>query len=221
MKNYRPFANGKPLFVHIINTLLVCENISEIYINTDSKIIIEYCKNSFPEIHLINRPEHLVNGDIPMNQIINYDLNNIDGQFFLQTHSTNPLVNAATFDKAVKLFLDNFPKHDSLFSVNKFQTRLWDKKGKAVNHDKDILLNTQDLDPLFEENSCIYIFEKESFFENKNRIGKNPLIFEIDKFESVDIDEEIDFITAEQMYQYFKTKWYNFRSNILRLDATL
>ena len=137
-----------------------------------------------------------------MNEIIKHDLSLVDGEFFLQTHSTNPLVKAETFDKAINDFFTNLPKKDSLFSVNKYQTRLWDKYGKAINHNKNILLKTQDLEPLYEENSCIYIFGRKSFLEKNNRIGDKPLIFEMDKFESVDIDEEIDFYIAEKMYQF-------------------
>ena len=48
------------------------------------------------------------------------------------------------------------------------------------------------------KNSCIYIFGRKSFLGENNRIGDKPLIFEMDKFESVDIDEEIDFYIAEK-----------------------
>ena len=201
-KNYRPFGNHKPLFTHIVSTLLKCGKIQEIIINTDSEKIKNYCKCNFPSIQIIDRPENLTDGSIPMNEIIKHDLSLVDGEIFLQTHSTNPLVKSETFDKAINVFLNNFPKKDSLFSVNKYQTRLWDKNGKTINHNKNILLKTQDLEPLYEENSCIYIFERKSFLENNNRIGHKPIIFEMDKFESIDIDEEIDFYIAEKMYHF-------------------
>ena len=46
------------------------------------------------------------------------------------------------------------------------------------------------------ENSCIYIFSKDSFSKKKNRIGTKPYIYETDFFESVDIDTEQDFKLA-------------------------
>ena len=63
-------------------------------------------------------------------------------------------------------------------------------------------MRTQDLPPLYEENSNFYIFTKTSFKNNANkRIGKNPKLFELDKFESVDIDEPQDFLLAELLYK--------------------
>ena len=91
------------------------------------------------------------------------------------------------------------PEKDSLFSVTRLQTRLYDSKGKAINHDPSVLLQTQDLPPVYEENSCIYLFTAESLRKNKTRIGANPILFETNPEESWDIDEEIDFKLAELM----------------------
>ena len=81
------------------------------------------------------------------------------------------------------------------------QTRFWDTHGKPVNHDPDTLLRTQDLPPLFEENSCIYIFRGETLREGRNRIGKRPYLFEIDRLEAIDIDDEVDFEIAELIFK--------------------
>ncbi|NBD33148.1 MAG: acylneuraminate cytidylyltransferase family protein, partial [Cyanobacteria bacterium] len=93
------------------------------------------------------------------------------------------------------------PEHDSLFSVTKLQTRLYDEGGNAINHDPDVLLRTQDLPPVYEENSNLYLFSAKVLQERKNRIGKKPLLFEIERDEAWDIDEEIDFRIAEFLYR--------------------
>ena len=80
------------------------------------------------------------------------------------------------------------------------QTRLWNTSGQPVNHDPQVLLRTQDLPPVYEENSNIYIFKRETLERRGNRLGERPLIFEIDRLESWDIDEEIDFAVAEFLY---------------------
>jgi CMP-N-acetylneuraminic acid synthetase len=77
------------------------------------------------------------------------------------------------------------------------QTRLYDQHGKPLNHDPDVLLRTQDLPPVYEENSTIYIFSKEILEKRRNRIGHRPIMFEIKREEAIDIDEEIDFILAD------------------------
>jgi CMP-N-acetylneuraminic acid synthetase len=103
--------------------------------------------------------------------------------------------------RAIENFLATYPVHDSLFSVTRVQTRLWDSLARAVNHNPALLLRTQDLPPLFEENSCVYIFNRKTLESRHNRIGERPLMFEIDRHEAYDIDDEIDFAFAEFLYK--------------------
>lgn len=195
-KNYRHF-NGKPLYHHIVATLLECPMIDSVVIDTDSELILEDAARYFPDVQLYKRPEHLRDGHIPMNDVLKNLILNFESDFYVQTHSTNPLLKHETIEKALIYFLSCFPDHDSLFSVTRMQSRLWDSDIKPINHNPLILQRTQDLNPVFEENSNLYVFPKYVLEKLNNRIGQNPITFEIDRVESTDIDEEIDFITAE------------------------
>lgn len=195
-KNYRPLA-GKPLFHHIIETLLVVPEIDAIVVDTDSQPILEGMRRLFPDVELIRRPQHLLADDIPMNEILLHDTSLVKADFYLQTHSTNPLLKPQTISSAIQLLLTNYPKNDSLFSVTRLQTRLYFQDGKAINHNPLELIQTQDLPPVYEENSCIYIFTRENLERKKHRIGDSPLMFEIPRLEAVDIDEESDFQLAD------------------------
>ena len=77
------------------------------------------------------------------------------------------------------------------------QARFYARNGEAINHNPRELIQTQDLDPIYEENSCIYLFTRENLIKFQHRIGENPLIFEIPALEAVDIDEESDFMIAD------------------------
>ena len=88
-----------------------------------------------------------------------------------------------------------------MFSVTRFQTRFDDENGEALNHDPSVLIKTQDLPVLYEENSCIYLFTKEVFERNKMRIGEKPILFEIDQLEAIDIDVEEEFVLAEKLHK--------------------
>jgi CMP-N-acetylneuraminic acid synthetase len=199
-KNYRPFC-GKPLFHHIILQLTRAPIIHEIVVDTDSPIIMRDVEEHFPDITILERRENLRKGTIPMNDVLLNTVNSIDSDFYLQTHSTNPLLKSITITKAVNYFLENYPMYDSLFSVTKIQKRLWDKLGRAINHNPAILLRTQDLPSIYEENSCVYIFTKEILELRRNRIGERPLMFEMDPLEAWDIDEESDFKIAEAIFR--------------------
>lgn len=200
-KNYRINA-GKPLFHYILTTLQACSEINEIVVDTDSPDVIYGIENEFPDVKIINRPAFLQTDTVPMNDILLYDTNIVEADLYLQTHSTNPLLQSKTISNAISTFLELMPTYDSLFSVTRLQTRLWDQLSRPVNHNPSILLRTQDLPPIFEENSCIYLFQRDTLVNRKNRIGERPYMFEMDRDEAFDIDEELDFLMAELMIKH-------------------
>ncbi len=195
-KNYRPLV-GKPLFHHIVETLLAVPEIDEVIVDTDSQPVMDGLRRFFPDVRLIQRPEHLRADNVPMNDILIHDTGQFPADFYLQTHSTNPLLKPETVSRATKLLINNYPTYDSLFSVTRWQTRLYDRDGNAINHNPKELIQTQDLPPVYEENSCIYIFTRENLIARKHRIGDHPFMFEIDADEAWDIDEELDFAICD------------------------
>ncbi|WP_321507967.1 acylneuraminate cytidylyltransferase family protein [uncultured Methanoregula sp.] len=199
-KNYRLFA-GKPLFHYIISSLLQCREISRVVIDTDSETIMKDTSKSFPDVEIIERPEHLRDGSIPMNDVLLNDMQHIKADFYLQTHSTNPLLSHESISQAIKKYQEQFPTYDSLFTVTRIQTRLWDQLARPVNHNPAILLRTQDLPPIYAENSCMYLFTREILESRHNRVGERPLMYELKPEEAWDIDEESDFRIAELLYK--------------------
>lgn len=198
-KNIRPFA-GRPLYHHIVETLLACLEIDSIWIDTDSGVIAAEAPRLFERVHIIERPQHLRGDTTPMNDILLYDVSQVQADYYVQTHSTNPLLRAETISRAIRALL-GAPQYDSLFSVTPRCIRLWDADGRPLNHDPNVLLRTQDLPPVYEENSNLYIFQKHILEQRRNRIGYRPLLFEIDREEAWDIDEPLDFEIAEFLYR--------------------
>lgn len=217
-KNYRLLA-GKPLFHHILQSLLDCDEINQVVVDTDSPVIVDDLRSNFPSVMIIERPEHLRADHLPMNEILAYDTTQVEENiipslpahpvFFLQTHSTNPLLKSETISKAIQIITTNYPAYDSLFSVTRLQTRLWDQLGRAINHNPSILLQTQDLPPVYEENSCLYIFTREILLSRRNRLGERPMMFEINAAEAWDIDEELDFLIADLILSNRQTGFSN------------
>jgi CMP-N-acetylneuraminic acid synthetase len=195
-KNMRDF-NGIPLFLHVLKTLQKIEQIEKIIVNTDSKIIAEL-SSEFQKVVIHERPDSLLGHFVPMNDIIAYDIEKSGDDNFIQTHSTNPLIKSNTISQALSDYEKYLEKYDSVFSVTRLQTRLYWEDGKTINHNPEELLRTQDLPPVFEENSNFFIFSKSSFKKAGNkRIGSLPKMFEVNKLEALDIDEPEDFLLAE------------------------
>ncbi|RED16177.1 cytidylyltransferase domain-containing protein [Parasphingopyxis lamellibrachiae] len=195
-KNYRDFA-GKPLYHYVVETLRDCPSIDQVVIDTDSDLIMQDAREHFPDVELLERPEHLRSGMTSMNSVLEHTITQIEADYYLQTHSTNPLLGADTLEAALQRFFDAMPDYDSLFSVTRLQTRLWDELGRAINHNSSILLRTQDLPPVYEENSCFYLFTADILSRYQNRIGARAMMAPIDPIEAMDIDEEVDFKLAE------------------------
>lgn len=203
-KNLREFY-GKPLLYWILESLDCSEWINSVIVNTDSKEIAETALKYF-EVKIHMRPDYLLEiTSNEANQIMEYDINNSEADFYLQTHSTNPLLKTETIDKSIEKFISQ-DTHDSLMGVTELQTRLYWPDGNGINHDPKKLIKTQELPPVYEENSCIYLFSREMFLKSKQRIGENPLLFPIDPVEAVDIDEESDFLIAESIKRYIEER---------------
>lgn len=208
-KNYRDF-NGKPLFYWIINTLLNSTYVDKIIIDTDSPTIKELVPKHFSDtmerIIIYDRPEHLHGGHVATNDLfvnVIEDLN-LDADYYFQTHTTNPLLKTSSVNNAIETFLNKIKDgYETLFSVKTHHTRFYNSKGEDMNHNRFHLIPTQDLDPIYEENSCMYLFSKNTLMKYKARIGNNAYLYKMNDIESTDIDWPEDFKIAELLHKNF------------------
>jgi CMP-N-acetylneuraminic acid synthetase len=201
-KNFRVF-NGKPLFRWILDSLLGIEQIDRVVINTDARAILADNGLTGSDRVLIRDRRPGICGDfVSMNLILADDIENVPADMYLMTHTTNPLLSSGTIRAAMKSFEDAKGKFDSLFTVNKFQTRFYRADGSPVNHDPGNLVRTQDLEPWYEENSNLYIFTRDSFARTNARIGAKPMMFETPRIESFDIDTPVEWTISEIVSKY-------------------
>ena len=207
-KNFKSLYN-KPLFEWILDSLTSLPQISKVVINTDARDILAANQLVDSErVEIRDRKPEICGDFVSMNLVIADDIANVPADVYLMTHTTNPLLSAATIQKALQQFLDarENGSADSLFTVNRFQTRFYRQDGTAINHDPNNLIRTQDLEPWYEENSNLYIFTAESFAATGARIGKKPILFETPRLESIDIDDQIDWDLAESVAQFINSK---------------
>lgn len=199
-KNSRSL-NGKPACHWILETLEKVDEIDEIIINTDSKLISDLV-SSFSKVKIIDRPTYLLGDDVSIQPLIEHDIKHAKNEHIIQTHSTNPLIKPKTISDAIDLYFKNLKSNETLFSVTPVKQRFYYENGKPINHDPNQLIQTQLLNPILHENSCFYIFSKKINKLRKNRLGKNPYMFYMDPLEAADIDEWEDFLWAEFLLKY-------------------
>ena len=197
-KNFREIC-GRPLFEWILGTVLQTNFVDGVQINTDALAELsdsELIKDD--RVLLRERPLKLRGDEVSMNLVIGDDLNSTDSDHYMMTHTTNPAISVATLNAAFESYLMGLEQgHDSLFSVNRHQTRFYSEQCSPINHDPDNLIPTQELVVWYEENSCVYFFNKASFARTNARIGSNPKMHVTPKLESCDIDEWEDWHFAE------------------------
>lgn len=200
-KNFRSLA-GKPLFRWMLDTLLSVQEVERIIINTDARNLLhERHIPDDPRIMIRDRRPDLCGDSVSMNLILADDIASVPADLYLMTHVTNPFLSAGVIRRALGAFRQAAAQGtaDSLFGVTRHQARFYDPAGRPINHDPAVLVRTQELEPLFEENSTIYVFTAESFSRAEARIGRRPIMFETPPLESLDIDEESDWQLVEAL----------------------
>lgn len=203
-KNFRMIA-GKPLFRWVLDALAATPEIDRVVINTDARSIL--ADNGLKDgdyngkVMIRDRKPEICGDFVSMNLVLGDDIANVPSDYYLMTHTTNPLLSVKTIRTMIKEFDEALSagKADSLFTVTRRQTRFYTPEGAPINHDPANLIRTQDLPPYMEENSVCYLFTPESFAKTDARIGEKPILYATPPLESVDIDEKSDWFMAESL----------------------
>ena len=195
-KNFRDF-NEKPLYHWILSTLESVDEINRIVMNTNSEELLSGGLDDY-DVEISERPEEFY-GDSTTRNIIQYEVDRIDTDVYLQTFCTNPLLEATTITTAISKFLRS--DCDSLFTVSEHQARMYTEDLVPVNHDPYDRVPTQELSPVLEDNSNIYLFTEEVMERMNDRMGEEFMTHSIGKIESIDIDTQSDFDMAEYFHK--------------------
>lgn len=198
-KNFRILL-GRPLFRWMLDTLLSVKLIDFVVINSDvAEQLRQHGLRDHERVLVRDRRPEICGDFVSMNRVLEDDISSVPADTYLMTHTTNPLISADTVTRAIETYARGIREcsADSLFSVNRVQTRFYRADGGAVNHDSANLVRTQDLEPWFEENSCLYVFSRKSFSLTAARIGKHPILFETPRLESLEIDTQDDWDLVE------------------------
>lgn len=195
MKNIKRFYDGTPLMHFIQKTCLNSELIDEIYIYCANESIKEYI---LPGVKFLKRPDYLDGDQYNANDILYEFLKMVDADIYVNTHTTSPFAKTSTIDECISKVKSG--EYDSAFCAESIKTFMWEN-GVPLNFNPDAFPRTQDLPTIFGETSIAYVFSRESFIENKRRLGKRPYIKEVGKIEAMDIDYPEDFEICNAIYK--------------------
>ena len=191
-KNIRLLGN-KPLLQYELDSLKETGLCNEINVYCSDEAVVPF----LPEgVNFLKRQKEL---DLPTSnftQIFSCFMAEKDSDIYVYAHATAPFVTVDTMKQCISAVISG--EYDSAFCAVKLQDYLW-QDGKPLNFDATNVPRTQDLKPIYQETSGVYVFTKEVFEKYKCRIGMKPFIKEVSFREAVDIDNPEDFDLAEIM----------------------
>ena len=186
-KNFKKI-NGRPLYKYLLDKLKFT-NFDEIYVDSNSPEIEEYCK--LKNYKFIKRLPKLALDNANGNDLLNYHSTIINADIYFQLFITAPLLKIKTINNCIKK-IKKSKKYDSILTSKSVQTWFW-YKGKPVNYDPKILPRSQDADPLVFETTGLYGIRKKILLSKKARIGNKPYFYEVSDEEAIDLDNLKDF----------------------------
>lgn len=191
-KNTR-ILGGKPLLQHELDNLKKTGLLDNIMVFCSDEGIKPFISEG---VKFVKRPSYL---DLPTSnftQIFENFMSEHDADIYVYAHATAPYITVETMKQCITAVKSG--EYDSAFCAIKLQDYLW-QDGYPLNFDPDNLPRTQDLRPIYQETSGVYVFTKEVFEKHHRRIGLHPFIKEVTFKEAVDIDNPEDFILAEAL----------------------
>ncbi len=212
-KNTRPFAGIEGgLVENKVRQLLDTKLIDEIIFSSNDETCMSVAeKFRDSRLKIIERPNELCLSSTNLQDLICYVPTVTDAEHILWGHVTTPLCGADQYDAGIKLYFDKLDEgYDSLVGVTELKNFLLNREGKLINNTTNIPWpRTQDLEALYSINHTMFLAKRGVYTEQKNRIGKKPMLHIMDELHSFDIDWPDDFTIAEIMYKnlYGKNKW--------------
>ena len=182
---------GKPLLQWELNNLKLTGLCDSINVYCSSKDILPFLMDG---VNFIQRPAYL---DLPTSNfthIFECFMKECDADIYIYAHATAPFITIETMKCCIKAVQSGM--YDSAFCAIKLQDYLW-QDGEPLNFNASNTPRTQDLKPIFQETSGIYVYTKEVFKRYRRRVGNHPFIKEVSFKEAVDIDDPEDFALAE------------------------
>jgi CMP-N-acetylneuraminic acid synthetase len=193
-KNFLKFGNKKLYQYFILK--VIKSNLDDVYVNTDSEEVIQWCKKN--NIKYLVRPDNLSFDSANGNDLLMFDASKINSDVYFQLFVTSPFLKIKTINEAISIIKKN-NKYDCIFTAEKMNTWFW-YKNRPLNYNPKVLPRSQDSTFVVKETTGLYAIKKNSLKKNRSRIGSNPYMLFVNKVESLDIDEQIDYEIAKKLY---------------------
>ena len=198
-RNFKKFYKNKSLLEIKINQLKKIREIDQIVISSDSKKAEEIAKRYKISFH--KRKKFFASSKCSGSDFFHNLATSINGEYLMYCPCTSPIIKVNTYKKFIKKFFSSKNKFDSLNSVSSLNTFMW-KGNKSLNYNSLKAPNSQNLPKNYYELTFgLNIISSVKIIILKNIVGNKPKFMILDKVESTDIDDEVDFFIAQALYK--------------------
>ena len=198
-------STGVPLFHHIVSTLLSVDRISEGgHRHRQPDRQANRSRRAFPTVDVIDRPEHLLGGaHADDRRAAATTRRSVRRSGTCRPTPPTRCCAPSTIEAALDRMEQQAGDHDSLFSVTRLQTRLYDGRRLGAQPRPRRCCSAPRTCRRSTRRTPTSISSRPTQIAEGRRIGDRPILFEIDPLEAVDIDEEPDFVLAEALDRHF------------------
>lgn len=202
-KNILDF-NGKPLLSWTIQAGLQSNYVDKVIVSTEDREIAEVAKEEGADVPFL-RPAELGDDTTTTIDVVRHLMKSLSGEMYdyiLLLQPTSPLRTAAHIDQAVELLLEK--NADAVIGVTEVDHPVeWtnvlpdDLSFREFISQSALNVRSQDLPCRYRINGALYLVDAKKLDEqNTFFLHENSYAFIMDKKASVDIDDEMDFVTA-------------------------
>jgi len=188
--------DGDHLFRRKLRQLLACPSISEVCLDTESDIIAGLAGDL--AVRRLKRPPDLASNATDGHALFAWECAEVEpADLYVQVLCTAPFVTAETLERAIRAMIDN-PAADSLVGVSSSRQYCWESGRPAYGEGR--IPNSFELSPTVIEAMSLYIVRRrQGSAPPTRRFGTNPILFELDPTEQVDINNPTDLAMAEAL----------------------
>lgn len=204
-KNLRMLGD-KPLFLHMVDTLLKCRLIDDIYVHTEAESIKklvgsreEYIEHA---VQILDEPTDMANNNVNGNQILLWAAEQVKADIYIQALPTAPFLLPGSIDRAIRLTKESWHAVVATISRPIYRWERWaDGTGGRSRYDDYNIPNAKDMEPYVGETMGLYVIRREELFSSRKRVGHHPYLMDVSDIEAIDIDTEEDFRFAETVWK--------------------
>jgi len=187
---------GKPLLFYQVRNCIDNQDISEVYVSSDSERILDYSEKIGAK--KILRPDDISGDTATAESALHHLCKLVDFDVLVFAQTTSPLTDMEDIRRGIEKYKTG--KYDSIFSVNKEHwIPRWTKDLTPLAWEPKNRPRRQDIDEMYVENGAFYITSRESLLKTGIRNGGRIGVVEMPLIRSFQIDSKDDLELAEKI----------------------